>query len=332
MATGPQDKKAHHVVPETYLKRWADGMGKIFAYRKDSPNTPLHVLPKNIAVINKYYSQPLPGGGWDHNSLEDLFDRQVESNWTPVVEKIIGREILDMPSLVNLFKFICASHVRVPVARDAVEVALAKMVQRSFLDMNKEGMFPKPPAVLRGKMHLIEAAIDPHRSILAMRGLANALENLIDIIGFRIVVNRTKVPWITSDNPVAFFDPRLTGHRARPFRVRPNGPIELYFTIDPHHMVHGHTDFKADFDASGLLYYDEADEKVIGKINATVARYAYQMVFTSTKEHAKLIHKFSGKSPVIDNRPFRNVTAKVITERMIFGPRKQKQKWKNENK
>jgi Protein of unknown function (DUF4238) len=67
------EKKRHHYIPITYLNNFTDAGGRVFAYRKDAPETPLHLRPSEIAFERYYYSQPLPGGWRDNNSLEDGF-------------------------------------------------------------------------------------------------------------------------------------------------------------------------------------------------------------------------------------------------------------------
>jgi len=66
------EKKRHHYIPITYLDKFADDTGKVMAYRKDEVLKPLHVRPSAIAFERYYYSQPLPEGGQDNNTLEDL--------------------------------------------------------------------------------------------------------------------------------------------------------------------------------------------------------------------------------------------------------------------
>jgi hypothetical protein len=54
------EKKRHHFIPITYLNKFTDTEGKVFAYRKDDPETALHLRPDAIAFERYYYSQPLP--------------------------------------------------------------------------------------------------------------------------------------------------------------------------------------------------------------------------------------------------------------------------------
>ena len=70
-ASSPNEKKRHHYIPITYLNKFTDNTGKVFAYRQDDVQKPLHLRPNEIAFERYYYSQPLPEGGRDNNTLED---------------------------------------------------------------------------------------------------------------------------------------------------------------------------------------------------------------------------------------------------------------------
>jgi hypothetical protein len=67
------DKKRHHYVPITYLKRFADDIGFLRIVRKSLAGSSTRAKPSEVAFRNFYYSQPIPTGGHDNNKLEDLF-------------------------------------------------------------------------------------------------------------------------------------------------------------------------------------------------------------------------------------------------------------------
>lgn len=327
MAIKSRDKKAHHVVPVTYLKRFADKSGKLFGYRKDDPSKPLHHPPESLGFINKYYSQPIPGGGWDHNALEDLFDQMVERHWPSIVGSIQKQEAFDIGKLKRLFEFIGALHVRVPAIRDAVELALAKMVMGNFHLMNSLGAFGVPPPSLEKKLNQIQATIDPHMSIHSMGALLHGFERIIDRMGFRVLRNKTDIPFLTSDNPVMFFDPSVSEKKLRPYFIQPLGPIEMFVPIDLWNVVHGHTDFKRSFSQYGLIYEHSLDGKFINYINGLTIRFAYQFLFADSRRNELLIERYFSHSPTFDDQSISEVTEDLIITRMIFGLRKKKAKW-----
>jgi hypothetical protein len=129
MDQGPaKEKKRHHFIPITYLKRFNGNNGKIFAYRKDNPQTALPVRPGAIAFEKYYYSQPLSEGGQDNNTLENYFGT-IESKGNPLAERLrTGSKATSdftISEFESLFIFLGLMRVRVPATRDMVEVSLA---------------------------------------------------------------------------------------------------------------------------------------------------------------------------------------------------------------
>lgn len=68
-----QQKKRHHFVPKAYLKAFTNQRGQVFVYRKDNPGRALPAKPDATQFERYYYTQPLPEGGQDNNTLEDIF-------------------------------------------------------------------------------------------------------------------------------------------------------------------------------------------------------------------------------------------------------------------
>ena len=115
------DKKRHHYVPKAYLKSFCDEQGQVYVYLKDNPDKVIHQSPDNTGFHKYYYSQPLPGGGRDTNTLENLF-AELETKWPPLVERMIRRDNVNS-SLDDLFAFIGLQRARVPASRDRALVA-----------------------------------------------------------------------------------------------------------------------------------------------------------------------------------------------------------------
>jgi hypothetical protein len=145
--TASNEKKRHHYIPITDLEKFADGAGKIFAYRKDEVQKAIHVQPNAIAFERYYYSQPLPEGGRDNNTLEDFFST-FEGTWTPLVERL--RSGSDTNSdFEALCTFMGLMRVRVPAARDMVEVSRAELVKATARLLDRQGKLPPKPGGVR---------------------------------------------------------------------------------------------------------------------------------------------------------------------------------------
>ncbi|WP_454730874.1 MULTISPECIES: DUF4238 domain-containing protein [Cupriavidus] len=310
-------KKRHHYVPKAYLKAFADAAGRVLVYRKDEPSKVLHVAPDGTGFERYYYSQPTPDGGVDHNLLEDLFS-QTEGLWPAVVERLSrGENVND--SLLLIFEFMLLQRVRVPASRDATEARLAAQVHQAMLDMFAEGKLLPPPPELAGRLDEVVVSIDPHKSIHGMVDDVFAARNVFESIGLFAIQNRTNVPFLTSDNPVIWFDPSVPVDELQPYTVPTGGPIMLFFPVSPTTLLVGASDQKTRFSEHGLMYGEVADEDWVFRVNLEVCRFAYKAVYASKPGLEEMIEAFADESPVWQREGG--------TGRLAFGKRQTKPKW-----
>jgi hypothetical protein len=131
------EKKRHHYIPITYLSNFTDDAGRINAYRKDDPVPPLHLAPSEIAFERYYYSQPLPEGGRDNNTLEDFFSA-IETTWPALVAAL--RSGSSSPDIFEaLCTFMSLMRVRVPAVRDMIELSRAEQVKATMQMLDRQG-------------------------------------------------------------------------------------------------------------------------------------------------------------------------------------------------
>jgi Protein of unknown function (DUF4238) len=318
--TASNDKKRHHYIPITYLEKFADGTGKIFAYRKDEAQKPIHLQPSAIAFERYYYSQPLPEGGRDNNTIEDFFST-LEATWTPLVKRLrSGSDTSsDFEALCN---FMGLMRVRVPAARDMVEVFLAEQAKATTRFLDRQGKLPPKPQGCEDILDRLSVSIDPHQSLHAMPALARGFAIVLDQLQFEVVHNRTDVSFLTSDNPVIYFDPTVPDAKVLPYRVAPpHGEIELLFPIDPETVVRGRTG------PAGLRHVALSDHPFVRRINRFVARFGYRFVFSRDQTHEALITKHAGTSPTIRTINMLSATGEAIVPERVFGTRPTKPKW-----
>lgn len=324
-----QQTKRHHFVPKAYLKAFCDQRGRLLVYRKDGPEEPLHVAPNATQFHRYYYSQPTPEGGQDNNTLEDLFST-IESDWPETVAKLHQREDAN-DRLENIFQFMSLQRVRVPAARDAVEATLAQTVKDTMKVMLANGRLPPPPLGLEDLPNQVQVSIDPHRSIHAMAAMMQGMGQLYSILGIAAVHNATARPFLTSDNPVLWFDPSLPFDAQRPYTINPDGgPVLLVFPISPRLALVGSTEYKDTFGRHGLLHSDVPDEAWVDLINAQVCRFAYEAVLAQSAGQEEVIAKYADVSPVHEAVALQVGKGIATIHRQVFGPRVVKPKWRNE--
>lgn len=312
-----QEKKRHHFVPKAYLSAFCNAKGRVTVYRKDTPAKAHPVDPANTGLERYYYSQPTPDGGQDNNRLENLFST-IETDWPPVVERMHRREDVN-DALMTIFEFMALQRVRVPASRDATEARLATSVKKLLLQLHAAGELPPMPPALGGLLNEVGVSIDPHKSIHGMVGdLQQSVLKVFDRVGLCLVHNATGLPFLTSDNPVIWFDPSVPDEEQRPYEVSKDGPVRLLFPVSPTLLLMGSDEHKPTFARHGLLHTDAPDRDWVLRVNKTVCRYGYEAVYASEPGQEDIVLQHSAESPVHDPES---------PGRMTFGPRTKLPKW-----
>jgi hypothetical protein len=320
-----QQTKRHHFVPRTYLRAFCDQNGKLRVYRKDGPVEPLYQAPEATQFRNYYYSQPVPGGGQDNNTLEGFFSK-IESDWPETVAKLHARGAVN-DRLANIFEFIALQRVRVPASRDAVEASLAQMVKDSMKFMLDVGSLPAPPLGLEDLPDRVKVSIDPHRSLHAMVTMLEGVAAILRLVGWVAAHNNTGRSFITSDNPVLWFDPSVPLDEQRPYTIQPNGPISVVFPVSPKLALIGSNDYQQFFRKHGLQHVDVPDEEYVFSINQQICRFAYESVITQELGWEEMISRHKATSPIHEAVQIPLAKGMATEHRFKFGPRQARPKW-----
>jgi Protein of unknown function (DUF4238) len=311
-------KKRHHYIPIAYLNQFADDGGRVYAYKKDDPTTPLHVKPREIAFERYYYSQPLPEGGQDNNKLEDFFSED-ESTWPSVVSHFRTCSA-NRSDVIALGVFAGFMRVRIPATRDFVELSLAEQAKAEIRLLDSKDMLPPKPAGHDDILDHIAISIDPHQSLHAIPHLIKSFTRVWDSLEFDVLHNETDINFLTSDNPVIFFDPTAPEEKIVPYVVRPPfSPIEFLFPIDSSTAIQGRT-------ARRRVLRDRATSsgRAVRRINRLIARFGYRFVFSKDRSLGPLVSRYASTSPTptFVTRPTQ--TGLVVTATWGFGPRPKK--------
>lgn len=319
------EKKRHHYVPKAYLKAFCNPNGRVLVYRKE-PHKALPLDPNATQFRNYYYSQPKPDGGQDNNTLEELFSN-IETDWPETVARLgAGGNVNDR--LPNLFEFMSLQRVRVPASRDMAEAIDAQAVKSTLALMHSRGELPPPPAGLEDLPNLVEVAIDPHRSIHAMAAMMKGLGQLYSSIGLIVVHNNTNRPFLSSDNPVIWFDSSVPFEEQQPYSLNLNaGSMVLIFPVSPQLAILGSTEYAKDYAQHGLRHAHIDDEGWVLLVNRQVCRFAYETILASAPGQEDLILQYADKSPVLETTVLPGAGGLLTVHRQVFGKRVQKPKW-----
>lgn len=314
--------KKHHYVPATYLRQFTDDSGQLWVYRKDDPAKPFRQRPEATGFERYYYSQVADDGTRDDDRMEALFS-EVESHWPSIAAALKAREPI-FPSAPQIITFLALMRVRGPACRDMVELLLAHQVHTQAQVMKDNGQLPPLPVGHEDLWDKLQIAIDPHRSLMAMPHLLQEIGGIAEKLHYDVLHNETDTDFITSDNPVIYFDPTVPTVRRLPYTVRPAGRIELLLPVSPRMLLRGRTQpFRQDI---GHRAVKEA--RLVRQRNRLIARFAYRTIFATRLGHEKLIADNAGTSPV---PRFDRVPAPrggyFDFRQMVFGPRPVKPKW-----
>ena len=318
-------KKKHHYIPKAYLKSFCDAEGKLYVHRKDDPEKDIRLSPDNTGFHKYYYSQPLLDGGRDHETLEDRFS-EFETPWPGIVDKFRAQENVNR-QLDAIYAFIGLQRARVPAARDACEKLLAETVKAETRQMDAAGVLPPLPKGFEPLLDHDDVAIDPQQSILAMVDIIKVTGDLLRQIGIEVVCNNTNVPFLTSDNPVIWFDPSLSESEMRPYAVRLDGPIMLLFPVAPDLMVYGDSTKRDQFDRHGLIYSKPKNVAAVETMNKHICRFAYESVFADRPGFGSLVKEHADVSPVLRTQTIPAPDGQYLLHQYVWGQRTGKPKW-----
>lgn len=319
------DKKRHHYVPKAYLKWFCDDSGKLLVYRKDDPVKAIPLSPDNTAFHKYYYSQPLPDGGKDHNVLEDLFSK-VEEKWPEIVARLHRQEDVN-DSLEDIFQFMGLQRARVPASRDATERIEAERIIALARRMDAAGELPPKPKGFEDILDHVEVPINPHQSIHAMPHVIQGIGRVFSQIGVGVLHNKTAVPFLTSDNPVVWFDPSISELDLKPYVLKPDGQIVLLFPVSPSLLIYGHTSILERFIAEGLGHANLSDTGFVEMINRQVCCFGYQAIFAQKTGQEGLIQEHAELSLSVRFDRIGAGKDQMIVFEMVFGKRERKPKW-----
>lgn len=307
---GPRRKK-HHFVSITYLKGFCDEHQRLYAFDKDVPLRRLYVSPKNAAFESYYYSARREDGSRDNDSYEDLWNK-VETHWPHVLSSVkAGRA--DAHALFMLYAYMTIMRTRVPAARDYHESLIALRMREEVKLLAQLGKLPAKLKAYEDELDTVPMAVNREQTLTTMSDDMRKFGDLTRTLGFEVLLNQTDVPFITSDNPVAYFDPTAKG---RPYEI--DRKVELYFPLDKSAVLRG-THRLVGMQNPRLRVVGNTTR--IGEINRVIARFAYRSLYMSELRHAGLATAYAQTSPVLDARSERHDKGVHILHRHRFGPR-----------
>ena len=208
-------------------------------------------------------------------------------------------------------------------------MAVAEL-RSTLLQLDAMGLLPPKPEEHPDIIDHVEFAIDPHHSIHSMPTFLRAMGSVLDRVGLGILHNVTDIPFITSDNPVVYFDPRTSEEQLLPYTLdRAGGPVVVCCPITPRLMLYGHSTLRERFAEQGLHHSDMAKEEMVALMNRQTSRFAYRAVFAYRAGFDDLVRPARAtSSPVVKSTTLRLGAGTIVVHQTVFGMRAVKPKWK----
>ena len=196
--------------------------------------------------------------------------------------------------------------------------------------MEAIGELPPPPKGFEDicRADRLAVAIDPHRSVLAMPQMMSGVGRILDQIWLNVVFNETDIPFLTSDNPIIWFDPSISEKNMRPYEIQLGGLIKLVFPIAPNIMILGRSRsfLRGSFFCNSIKHLKCIYPEVVNKYNRYICRFAYETVFARERGQEAIIEEHADVSPVLQTI----TKGSDIKHQRVFGKRRRKPAWKRE--
>lgn len=307
--------KRHHFIPVTYMNGFCGPTGKIYAYRAEDPTKPLHVDPRGIGYQNYYYSQPLPDGDRDDHQFEDFWNK-IETVWRGTLLALRHKE-LNYEISFNTLGFATMMRTRVPAAREFHETLMATTLRLEVKALAAIDRLPRELLRYKDELDTVPIGVNPQRTIVSMTNDMRRFGDVCCKMGFEIIHNESDINFVSSDNPVCYFDPTVHNSNYAPYDV--GNEVELYFPLDTKTLLRGSHKIRP---FNIISRHRVTREKAFArKINYTIAKFSYRLLLSDSRVNDELAQEYSALSPIAEIEVSGPNTALIVKYRNAFGPR-----------
>jgi len=185
------DARLHHFVPQFYLRRFGDSAGKLWVWDRDKDRT-FKAKSKSVAAANNFYRfDRLATVGHDPLTMEKQLSHlegevaKITAQWLSWLRQAQPMDKIPIP---EINRELVASYIAIQFLRAADARRLLSFFDRAVSD--------KPMTE--------EEIEDAHIQLLWDEDFVSCFSKRIQISTWMFGRNATRLPFITSDNPVAF--------------------------------------------------------------------------------------------------------------------------------
>lgn len=300
-----QSPKRHHYVPVTYIRSFCNSDGYLHLYDKREDRV-FPSRPENCLAVGHLYRQPVHAESRHDARMENFFSQSVDDSWARIFNVISTRRQLSQYEWSELVEYVAAQHARTFMSLEATLKLLREHVIEAganvpigpdlsnVLQMSEDNSVKQ--AVIENK---ISINVDPHRALSSMSYLVKSMAIFQSDFSFGVphfLHNRTKLPFLTSDNPVVHYFCRNWVDPKVPYGIGSSSDLAFIFPVSPNIvMVNSRLARKRD------MHEDLNSVEIASNINRIISRFAYRYIVSANPVLAKGFGtKWASKSPVPD--------------------------------
>jgi len=262
-----------HYVPQFYLKNFGES---IFCFDKKENNR-FSTNSKNIAFEPDFYGPDFS----DKPSVEKMF-ADMEKKWSMAVKEIIKKKNikkLDRSSRVEFITFMTFQILRTKQIRQDI-AGMINYIMRVFLESKGQN----GNAVKLSKMGEIKHHLDILKDY-------PTYASIIEQMKFCVIINKTPIPFWTSDNPISFQNELTSGSWGN-MGLACRG-IEIHFPINPNLVI---TALDPTIFHNIPDSYEVYNKQNVNRENYLQLNSSTRFVFSNTKKF-RFIKKMLDKNP-----------------------------------
>ena len=210
-------KRQHHITPRVYLEGFASKEQPTVVYVFEKARGP-RPLPIPVTGVQKdYYAVTRDDGTKDTQTVEDYLAHEIESPANPIIRKIRDRQMPEASEKLVLARYISAMMTRVPQHRARqrkTTKTVAEQEKAKWQEAIDQAIVENPAMEeklqrlrFEALRHIDKFSSDPPDSLFANSIMdADKYASKIHNMKWVFFITKTRQGFITSDNPVFFFE------------------------------------------------------------------------------------------------------------------------------
>lgn len=298
-------RRDNHFVPRSYLKRWADGEGKVWCYRLLVPHENVRAW-KQRSLSGIAYQQHLyttVQGGSVTDDLEHWLDREIEAPAEPVLNAIEKSRKLERREWMTLLRFTAAQDARTPARlvedlrrwNRTMEGWVQATLERTISDLEKDpGRLNRAPRTAPdrdlplkvtitkdeekgGGWARVDMVVGRKMWVSSIRQRATSTWRHLSKHKWTIMTAPEGITWLTSDDPVI----RLNYNSPTEFDFGGgygSKGSEFIFPLSPTKLLY--TQIGKNLPATSLV-----NEETARRIQEMILLHAHRWVFGTAPSH-----------------------------------------------